>query len=79
VDNPTGDYEVFTIKPDGTGLRQLTFWLGLVRDSPQGLPDRQVNLLEADLEASGGARIATLRTSGGSPKRSSRSQNRTNP
>ncbi len=25
MDNPTGDYEVFTIKPDGTGLRQLTF------------------------------------------------------
>ena len=25
VDNPTGDSEIFTIKPDGTGLKQLTF------------------------------------------------------
>ena len=25
VDNPTGDYEVFTVKRDGTGLKQLTF------------------------------------------------------
>jgi len=25
VDNPTGDYEVFTMNPDGTGLTQLTF------------------------------------------------------
>ncbi len=25
VDNPTGDFEIFTIKPDGTGLKQLTF------------------------------------------------------
>jgi len=25
VDNPTGDYEVFTMNPDGTGLKQLTF------------------------------------------------------
>jgi len=25
VDNPTGDSEIFTIKPDGTGLTQLTF------------------------------------------------------
>ena len=24
VDNPTGDYEIFTSKPDGTGLKQLT-------------------------------------------------------
>ena len=24
VDNPTGDREIFTIKPDGTGLKQLT-------------------------------------------------------
>jgi TolB protein len=24
VDNPTGDSEIFTIKPDGTGLKQLT-------------------------------------------------------
>jgi Tol biopolymer transport system component len=24
VDNPTGDYEIFTIKPDGTGLKQIT-------------------------------------------------------
>ena len=24
VDNPTGDAEIFTIKPDGTGLKQLT-------------------------------------------------------
>jgi Tol biopolymer transport system component len=25
VDNPTGDPEIFTINPDGTGLKQLTF------------------------------------------------------
>ena len=25
VNNPTGDSEIFTIKPDGTGLKQLTF------------------------------------------------------
>src|SRR5215217_3640419 len=25
VDNPTGDYEVFKMNPDGTGVRQLTF------------------------------------------------------
>lgn len=25
VDNPTGDPEVFTVNPDGTGLKQLTF------------------------------------------------------
>src|SRR5947209_5567761 len=24
VDNPEGDYEIFTINPDGTGLEQLT-------------------------------------------------------
>jgi hypothetical protein len=24
VDNPTGDREIFTVKPDGTGLKQLT-------------------------------------------------------
>ena len=24
VDNPEGDYEIFTINPDGTGLVQLT-------------------------------------------------------
>ena len=24
VDNPTGDYEIFTIRPDGTDLSQLT-------------------------------------------------------
>ena len=28
VDNPTGDYEIFTIRPDGTGLKQLTFNTG---------------------------------------------------
>jgi TolB protein len=28
VDNPTGDSEIFTIKPDGTGLKQLTFNTG---------------------------------------------------
>jgi Tol biopolymer transport system component len=25
VDNPTGDYEIFSMKKDGTGLKQLTF------------------------------------------------------
>jgi len=25
VSNPTGDYEVFKLNPDGTGVRQLTF------------------------------------------------------
>jgi Tol biopolymer transport system component len=25
VDNPTGDYEIFRMNPDGTGLKQLTF------------------------------------------------------
>src|SRR5215203_3811788 len=25
VDNPTGDNEIFTMNPDGTGVRQLTF------------------------------------------------------
>lgn len=25
VNNPTGDAEIFTVRPDGTGLRQLTF------------------------------------------------------
>ena len=25
VRNPTGDSEIFTVRPDGTGLRQLTF------------------------------------------------------
>src|SRR5215203_1687664 len=25
VDNPTGDYEIFKMNPDGTALRQLTF------------------------------------------------------
>ncbi len=25
VDNPTGDDEIFTTNPDGTGLKQLTF------------------------------------------------------
>ena len=25
VDNPTGDYEIFRMNPDGTGVRQLTF------------------------------------------------------
>jgi Tol biopolymer transport system component len=25
VDNPTGDYEIFSMNSDGTGLRQLTF------------------------------------------------------
>ena len=25
VDNPTGDYEIFKMNPDGTGVRQLTF------------------------------------------------------
>jgi hypothetical protein len=24
VDNPTGDYEIFTMNPDGTGITQLT-------------------------------------------------------
>jgi Tol biopolymer transport system component len=28
VYNPTGDSEIFTIKPDGTGLKQLTFNTG---------------------------------------------------
>jgi Tol biopolymer transport system component len=38
VDNPTGDYEIFTIKPDGTGLKQLTF--NTVHDStPVFSPD----------------------------------------
>ena len=25
VDNPTGDYEIFKMNPDGTGVKQLTF------------------------------------------------------
>lgn len=25
VDNPTGDYEIFSMKPDSSGLKQLTF------------------------------------------------------
>ena len=25
VNNPTGDYEIFSMNSDGTGLRQLTF------------------------------------------------------
>jgi Tol biopolymer transport system component len=25
VDNPTGDYEIFSMNPDGTGVKQLTF------------------------------------------------------
>ena len=25
VNNPTGDYEIFRMNPDGTGVRQLTF------------------------------------------------------
>jgi Tol biopolymer transport system component len=38
VDNPTGDLEIFTIKPDGTGLKQLTF--NMVDDSfPVFSPD----------------------------------------
>jgi Tol biopolymer transport system component len=38
VDNPTGDSEIFTIKPDGTGLKQLTH--NTVQDSfPVFSPD----------------------------------------
>jgi Tol biopolymer transport system component len=39
VDNPTGDSEVFTVNPDGTGLKQLTFNTGDDREpvlSPDG-------------------------------------------
>ena len=25
VDNPTGDYEIFSMNPDGSGVKQLTF------------------------------------------------------
>src|SRR5215211_7250097 len=32
VDNPTGDWEIFTMKPDGTSLTQLTF--NTADDSP---------------------------------------------
>jgi Tol biopolymer transport system component len=40
VDNPTGDSEIFTINPDGTGLKQLTVNTGDDRE-PTLSPDGQ--------------------------------------
>jgi TolB protein len=40
VDNPTGDSEIFTINPDGTGLKQLTTNTGDDRE-PTLSPDGQ--------------------------------------
>jgi Tol biopolymer transport system component len=40
VDNPTGDYEIFSMNPDGSGVKQLTF--NDVNDSnPDFAPDGQ--------------------------------------
>ncbi len=56
VDNPTGDSEIFTINPDGTGLKQLTTNTGDDREptlSPDGQKIAYTSQGDPDLEPRG--------------------------
>ena len=69
VDNPTGDSEIFTINPDGTGLKQLTTNTGDDRE-PTLSPDGQKIAYESHhIQTSnpeGDFEVYVMRTSDGS-------------
>lgn len=72
VDNPTRDYEIFSMNPDGTGARQLTFNKGDDYEptlSPDGTKIAYMNRSVQASDGQGGNEIFVMNALDGSGKK----------